>query len=214
VFAFLTGAGLSASAGLNAYIPLLIVGLVSRFTDALRLPSGWDWLSSWWALTVMAVLLLVEVVVDKVPVVDHVNDIIQTAVRPAAGGAVLSASTAAGQLDAHTGTALHTSDNPVLGWVVGIVIALCVHVTKALMRPVINGGTLGFGTPVVSAVEDTGSAGMSLLAIFVPILAGVALLLMVVGFVWLWRARRRWKQRRARAKAAKIARRYALKCWS
>ena len=205
MFAFLTGAGLSVSAGLNAYIPLLLVGVVSRFTDQIALPSGWLWLSSWWALGLMAVLLVVELVVDKIPVVDHVNDIIQTLVRPASGGAVLSASTAAGELDAATGTAVASVDDPTLSWILGILLALGVHVTKVLLRPMINAGTLGFGAPVASAAEDTGSVGMSLLAIFAPILAGIALIGFVSILWWLWRARRRWKKRRATKQAAKSA---------
>lgn len=208
MFAALTGAGLSVSAGLNAYIPLLLVGLISRFTDQLSLPEGWDWLTSWWALAAMTVLLVVEFVVDKIAVVDHVNDIIQTLVRPASGGAVLSASTAAGNLDEATGTAVASIDDPALAWIAGIVLALLVHVTKVVIRPMINAGTLGFGTPAVSAAEDTGSAGMSLLAIFAPILAGIGLIVMLVLIVWLWRKRRAWKRRRADRKAAKIASRY------
>lgn len=209
MFAMLTGAGLSVSAGLNAYIPLLLVGLLSRFTERVTLPSAWDWLASWWALAAMTMLLVVELVVDKIAVVDHVNDIIQTLIRPASGGAVLSASTAAGQLDEATGTAVASIDDPLLAWIAGIALALGVHVTKVMVRPMINAGTFGFGTPVVSAAEDTGSAGMSLLAIFAPILAGIALLLAIVGVVWLWRARRRWRKRRQDRKIAKIARRYS-----
>lgn len=209
MFALLTGAGLSVSAGLNAYIPLLLVGLISKFTDQITLPSGWDWLASWWALAGMTVLLVVEFVVDKIPVVDHVNDIIQTLVRPASGGAVLSASTAAGQLDEATGTAVASIDNPALSWILGIALALGVHVTKVVIRPMINAGTFGFGTPVASAAEDTGSVGMSLLSIFAPILAGIALILFLVAMIFTWRSWRRWKRRRADRKVAKIAEKYS-----
>ena len=40
MFEVLTGAGLAAAAGLNAYIPLLAIGLLSRFTDLVSLPPG------------------------------------------------------------------------------------------------------------------------------------------------------------------------------
>lgn len=208
MFAALTGAGLSVSAGLNAYIPLLLVGLISKFTDQITLPAAWDWLASWWALAIMTVLFAVEFVVDKIAVVDHVNDIIQTLIRPASGGVVLSATTAAGELDEATGTAVAAIDDPAVAWIAGIGLALGVHVTKVVVRPMVNAGTFGFGTPVVSAAEDTGSAGMSLLAIFAPILAGIALIFVVVGIVWLWRARRRWKKRRQDRRVAKISAKY------
>src|SRR3712207_5900749 len=91
----LAGTGLAAAAGLNAYIPLLSLGLLSRFTDVVTLPSGWSWLENEWVLGVVGVLLLIEVVADKVPAVDHLNDIVQTVVRPASGGIVFGSGTAA-----------------------------------------------------------------------------------------------------------------------
>ena len=198
MFAYLTAAGLSASAGLNAYIPLLIVGLLSQFTDAIRVPSGFDWLTDWWALTVMSVLLVVEFVVDKVPVVDHVNDVLQTLVRPAAGGAVAAATASAGQIDEVTGTVVATSGDTAAGWIVGGVVALTVHAVKALVRGMINAGTFGVGAPVASTAEDVGATGLSLAAVLVPILAGIGLLVLAVLLWRLWLARRRWRARRER----------------
>ena len=86
MFEVLTGAGLAAAAGLNAYIPLLAIGLLSRFTDLVSLPPGWAWLENGWVQIILGVLLVIEIVADKVPAVDSVNDWIQTIVRPAAGG--------------------------------------------------------------------------------------------------------------------------------
>ncbi|HET6482361.1 MAG TPA: DUF4126 domain-containing protein, partial [Actinoplanes sp.] len=87
----LTGTGLAASAGLNAYIPLLTMGLLARYTDAIDLPTGWSWLANGWTLLILALLLAIEVVADKIPVVDHVNDVVQTVVRPTAGGLAFGA---------------------------------------------------------------------------------------------------------------------------
>jgi uncharacterized membrane protein len=84
----LTGFGLATAAGLNAYIPLLTLGLLARFTDLVTLPAGWAWLENGWVMAIVAVLLVVEVVADKVPALDSVNDVIQTFVRPTAGGIV------------------------------------------------------------------------------------------------------------------------------
>ena len=205
MFAFLTGAGLSAAAGLNAYIPLLIVGLISRFTDQLSLPVGFGWMSQWWVLAIVTVLLGVEFVVDKIPVVDHVNDVIQTVVRPVSGGAVAAASSAAGQWDDAVSSAVTTSVDPVPGAILGGLLALAVHAAKALLRPVINVGTAGLGGSTASVAEDTSSVGLSLLAIFLPILVGVALLVMLVVFVWLWRVLRRRRRARGARKAEAAA---------
>jgi mannitol-specific phosphotransferase system IIBC component len=195
MFATLTGLGLSTAAGLNAYIPLMVVGVVANVTDAVRLPQGYEWLSNGWVLAIIGVLLFAEFVLDKVPVVDHVNDIIQTAVRPAAGGVVFSATAAAAELDNST----WMTEHPAVGWVLGIVTALIVHVIKSSVRPVVNASTAGVGAPVVSTVEDASSLSMSLIAIFLPVLVLVALAAFgALGWLALRRVRRYKASRRAR----------------
>ena len=195
----LTGIGLSASAGLNAYIPLLILGLLNRFTNVISLPKGWEWLSNGWLLGLLCVLLAIEVVADKVPALDSVNDVVQTAVRPTAGGLVFGASSQSSTVTvSNPGTFFH--GHQWLAVVSGAVIALILHIMKAGARPAINVATLGFGAPVASTIEDVASIGMSLIAIVLPILVLVALAVVVFG---LWRLRLRLKRRRqARSVAA------------
>jgi hypothetical protein len=187
MLAALTGLGLSTAAGLNAYIPLLVVGLIANFTDQIRLPQEFAWLSNGWVLGIIGVLLLAEVVLDKVPVVDSVNDMIQTFVRPAAGGVVFSATDAAARLDGST----WMSHNPWISWVLGIGIALAVHLMKSAARPVVNASTAGVGAPVISTVEDAGSLGMSLIAIFLPVLVIVAVAVLALFAWWVFRKVRR-----------------------
>ncbi|GAB2479188.1 DUF4126 domain-containing protein [Streptosporangium sandarakinum] len=190
MLAALTGLGLSTAAGLNAYIPLLVVGVLANLTDEVRLPNEFAWLSNGWVLAIIGVLLLAEIVLDKVPAVDSVNDMIQTVVRPASGGVVFSATEAAARLDGST----WMSHNPWLSWVLGIAIALAVHLMKSTARPVVNVSTAGVGAPVVSTLEDAGSLGMSLVAVFLPVLVivGVAILALLG-----WWAIRRVRRRRA-----------------
>ena len=163
----LTGTGLAASAGLNAYIPLLTVGLLARYTDAITLPGGWQWLSNGWVIGILAVLLAVEVVADKIPLVDHANDVVQTVVRPTAGGLVFGAGSASETVTVTDPGAFFGSHQ----WVpvaAGVVVALCVHGVKAVSRPVVNATTAGVGAPVASTAEDFGSVVLSLLAIVLP----------------------------------------------
>ncbi|GAA0539911.1 hypothetical protein GCM10010172_21410 [Paractinoplanes ferrugineus] len=186
----LTGTGLAASAGLNAYIPLLVMGLLARFSDLIELPSGWTWLSNGWTLAILGVLLLVEVVADKVPVVDHVNDVVQTVVRPTAGGLAFGAGSSAETVTVSDPGSFFSSHQ----WVpvaAGVLIALCVHGFKAAARPVVNVGTGGLGAPVASTVEDIGSVLMSLLAVLMPVLVLVGLALLGWAAVALVRRRRR-----------------------
>jgi hypothetical protein len=189
----LTGTGLAASAGLNAYIPLLTMGVLARYTDTIDLPTGFSWLSNGWTLLILAVLLAIEVVADKVPIVDHANDLVQTVVRPTSGGLVFGAGSSA-----HTVTV--TNPGTFFGshqWVpvaAGVLIAFAVHGVKAASRPVVNASTAGFGAPIVSTLEDIGSVAMSLLAILLPVLVLVGLALLVWGTVWVVHRRRRRKR--------------------
>jgi hypothetical protein len=188
MLASLTGLGLSAAAGLNAYIPLLLVGVLARFTDVITLPEPYRWIQSGWALGVVSVLLLAELVLDKVPVVDHVNDAVQTLVRPTVGGVIFAATAAAAQADASS----WMQDHPWVGVLLGVTVAGIVHATKATARPVVNATTVGVGTPVVSAAEDVASLAMSLVAVFLPVLVVVALLLVGwAAYAMLRRVRRR-----------------------
>ena len=174
-----TAFGLSTSAGLNAYLPLLVVALLARFTDLITLKPPWATLESWWGIGVLAVWLLSEVLVDKVPAVDTVNDAIQTFVRPIAG-AVLFAASAGVITEAH----------PVLALVCGLLVAGGVHAVKATARPVVTATTAGVGNPVVSTVEDIISLVLAVLAILLPILA--VLFLLVLLFLVI---RRRFRRR-------------------
>jgi hypothetical protein len=194
MLASLTGLGLSAAAGLNAYIPLLLVGVLARFTGVIALPEPYRWIQSGWALAVVSVLLVAELVLDKVAVVDHVNDAVQTLVRPTVGGVVFAATTAAAQADGSTWMRTH----PWVGVLLGVLVAGVVHATKATARPLVNATTVGTATPVVSAAEDATSLAMSLVAVFLPVLVVVVLLLVALAA---WALVRRARRRRRRAAA-------------
>ncbi|GAA4397064.1 DUF4126 domain-containing protein [Fodinibacter luteus] len=192
MLAALTGMGLSAAAGLNAYIPFLVVALVARFTDYITLPAGYEWIESNWAIGIGAALLLAEVILDKVPVVDTVNDTIQTFIRPSMGGLIFAASTAASELDNST----WMTENPWVSVVLGVVISGLVHTGKMAARPVVNAGTVGMGAPVVSTVEDGASFGLTLIALIAPLLVIIALALLAWLLIWMWLRVRRWRRTR------------------
>lgn len=199
MLAALTGTGLSAAAGLNAYIPFLIVALIGRFTDFINLPTQYSWIESNWAIGIAGVLLLGEVVFDKIPVVDHINDAVGTFVRPATGGLIFAATQAAEDLEKGSS---FMQDNPWVGVVLGIVTAGIVHTGKAVARPVVNASTMGIGAPLVSTAEDTASVGLSFVAIFFPIIVIFLLLLLLWGGIALWRSGRRRRREREQAVAS------------
>ncbi|MEV4659898.1 DUF4126 domain-containing protein [Micromonospora sp. NPDC049301] len=194
----LTGTGLAASAGLNAYIPLLTLGLLARYTDLIDLPSGWTWLGNGWVIAILALLLAVEMVADKVPVVDHINDVVQTVVRPTAGGLAFGAGSSSETVTVSDPGSFFSSHQwvPV---VTGVLLAFGVHLLKSAARPVVNATTAGFGAPVASTAEDATSVVVSLVAIILPVLV-LAFLLGLVAFVY-WFLRRRSERRREREAA-------------
>lgn len=194
----LTGMGLSAAAGLNAYIPLLVIALIAKFTSVVTLPSEYSWITSWWAIGIVTVLLVVEVVVDKVPAVDTVNDAVQTVIRPLSGGLTFAAMQGAEQLDQSAWMAA----NPWVGILLGVVVALLVHSGKTAARPVANAGSAGVAAPVLSTVEDASALGLSLAALFAPVIVLIALVVLfgAVGYAW-WSLARLRRRRRARATA-------------
>lgn len=176
--------GLAGSAGLNAYIPLLLVALAARFPlndPLLNLMEPYNVMGSWWAIGIISVLLVIEMLVDKVPAIDTVNDVIQTFVRPAAG-AVLFAANANIVNDVH----------PVLALGAGLIVAGSVHAVKGVARPVVTATTAGTGNWLVSLVEDIVAFFTSILAIFLPVLG---MLLLVVLLFYGFRLYRRRKQR-------------------
>jgi hypothetical protein len=170
--------GLSASAGLNAYIPLLVVGLVARFTDWVKLSPPYDTLANEWVLLVLFLLLVVEFFADKIPAVNHINDVIQTLVRPVAGAIIFAAS-------AHA----LTNIAPILAMICGLLVSGTVHGAKALaVRPAVTATTGGLANPVVSTAEDLLAFGLSILAVLIPVVLGALICVVAAWLIWLiWR---------------------------
>lgn len=187
---FLTGTGLAVAAGLNAYIPLLILGLAGRFLDFVELPASWAWLENEWVLVILGVLLVLEIIADKIPVVDSINDWVQTIVRPVAGGIAFGTGAASGTAVVTDPAGFFASGS----WIpiaIGVLLALATHATKMAARPVLNAVSAGTAAPVVSTAEDVGSVTLSLSALLVPLLVLVIIVGLVVGVVVVFRRRRR-----------------------
>jgi hypothetical protein len=170
--------GLSASAGLNAYIPLLVVALLARFTSLIKLSPPWDTLSNWWIIGLLLLLSLLEFFADKIPLVNHVNDAIQTFVRPVAGAILFAAS-------AHVITDMH----PVLSLAAGLLVAGSVHAVKTLaVRPAVTAATAGAGNVPVSVAEDAVATILSVVAVVIPVLIAAIIVLICAWLILkIWR---------------------------
>jgi len=174
-----TAFGLSASAGLNAYIPLLVIGVIAHYTDAIKLNPPYDTLANPYILILIGILLIIEMIADKVPLANHINDLIHTFVRPVAGAIAFAAS-------ANVITGIH----PLLALACGLLVAGSVHVVKsAAIRPAVTATTGGAANVPVSAAEDITSTVVSLLSILVPIAIVVLVILAIVFLMWWWARR-------------------------
>ncbi|HET7011312.1 MAG TPA: DUF4126 domain-containing protein [Anaerolineales bacterium] len=178
VGSLLTALGLSASAGLNAYIPLLIVAVIGRFSNWITLASPWDSLESWWVIGALVILTAIEFFADKVPAVNHVNDALQTFVRPVAGGILFAAS-----------TNVVTDIHPIVAVVAGLIVAGSVHTVKsAAVRPALTATTGGAANVPASIAEDVVATVLSIVAVIVPVLVAAVIIVAVSLFIWwLWR---------------------------
>jgi hypothetical protein len=177
VLAVLLGLGLSASTGLNTFLPLLLLSAAARFHIAgIELGQKFDWLSSDTAIIVLIVASIAEIIADKVPAVDHFLDSIGTFVRPLAA-TVATASVL-------TGADVNPTIAAIVGLMIGAPTSLGFHTLKAGTRVASSAATLGCANPVLSLIEDVISLALSLLAIFIPLAVPIALALMV-WLLWL-----------------------------
>ena len=171
----LTGFGLSGAAGLNAWLPAFAGALLTRL-GVVDLGAPFDELEKTPALVILGLLTAADFVGDKIPAVDHVLHAIGTVVAPVSGTLLFT-----GETDADLFVSL----------IAGGSTAGAVHAARAVIRPVSTATTLGAGNPVLSLLEDVGSAALTLFAFVVPVLAALAVLAVLVFGCVLWRRRRR-----------------------
>lgn len=179
ILALLLGLGLSASTGLNTFLPLLLLSAAARFDIAnISLGERFEWLTSDVAIIVLIVACIAELVADKVPAVDHFLDSVGTFARPIAG-ALASASVLTG---------LDPTVAALVGIMIGAPTSLGFHTLKAGTRMASSAATFGCANPFISVVEDVLSLVLSIIAIFTPVIVPIALALLIFG---LWQVVKR-----------------------
>jgi hypothetical protein len=173
--------GLSAAAGLNAWLPVFASALLDRL-DVVDLGAPFDELSSTTGLVVLAALMVVDFVGDKVPVVDSALHAVGAVVAPVSGAVLFT-----GQTGIETGIPTGVAA------VIGALLAGSVHGGRAMLRPVSTAGTAGTANPFLSLTEDAVSGVLTAVAFVLPVLAFllVAGILVAVAAGWRRLARRR-----------------------
>ena len=184
------------ASGINAYLVVLVLGLIGRFTEIAGIPEG---LTRTDVLVVAAVLYLVELVADKIPYFDSLWDAVSTAIRPTVGAVI---------------GLLIAQDAPTLEQAVlaasGGAAALVSHLVKGGLRLIVNTSPEPASNIAVSVGEDVAVAGVTTLAVLNPVLAfTIAAILLAIGILLLvllwsrvlrgWRRLRAWRARRVAA---------------
>lgn len=173
------GIGLAACAGLRAWLPLLLAGLLAR-GGVLELGPSFRFIASNEALILFSVATVVEIVGDKIPAVDHALDALSTVLRPAAGS-LLAASVLWRIPDPLTALAL--------GVAVGAPSALVPHAAKSALRAASTALTGGLANPLLSLVEDLAAVFVFVITVALPV--ATAIVILVVGGLVLRRVLRR-----------------------
>jgi hypothetical protein len=177
----LLGIGLAAACGFRVFVPLLVMS-IAALTGHLRLAPDFAWLGSWPALIVFGVATVLEVVAYYIPWLDHLLDVAAT---PAAivAGIIITASVVIGM-------------SPILRWTLATIagggVAAAVQLATVALRRASTYATAGLAHPLAATLETGGSAGMSVLSLLLPVVAGLlAILLILIAARWLLRRRAR-----------------------
>lgn len=173
----LVGLALASCAGLRAWLPLLMVGLLAQ-RGYLELHPAFSFLGRPDALMVFGAATVLEVLGDKFPLVDHCLDAVGAVVRPAAGAVLLSA--------------MFVSMDPLVGVALGLMLgggaAFTVNAGKALVRAKVSTwfpAHGGVGNAAVSLGEDLLAMSGVVLVALAPWLAGLLGLFLVLASAWL-----------------------------
>jgi hypothetical protein len=177
------GLGLAAAAGLRVFVPLLVLGVASRY-GVIPLASGFEWLQSNAALLALGTATTLEVLAYYIPWFDNLLDTVATPAAAIAG--MVATASVLGELP------------PWMQWGVAIVggggTAGLVAGSTSLLRLKSTAFTGGSANFVLATLEWVGSLFASIIAIVLPLL--MLLVLVVVGYL-LYRVTRRFGRPRA-----------------
>ena len=177
--------GLSTASGLNAYIPLLVVGVLGRYAPQLvQLSAPFDLLTNPWVLIILGIIAILDFIGDKIPAIDHVLHAAGVVINPIAGAIVALAA------NSQTGGV-----NPLFAAICGLILAGGAHATRATVRPVATATTAGIGNPFLSFAEDATALVLSVLSIFIPLLAFICVVIFAVLVFWFLRSLTRGRRK-------------------
>ena len=177
IFVLLASLGLSLSAGVRAYLPVLALGIASHLPSVggfkVTLLPSFSWIGEPLFLGVLVVLTIYEISADKIPVVDHLNDTVHTIIRPLSGALIF---TCTSNPLTNSGTA-----GMLAAAVIGGTIAGTTHVAKAgVVRPASTVATAGLANPLISIAEDILVVFTTVISLLIPVLGALIFVVLAV----------------------------------
>ncbi|MGJ8593615.1 MAG: DUF4126 domain-containing protein [Aquaticitalea sp.] len=172
VISICLGIGLAASVGFRVFLPLFALSLAAYF-NLWELNHSWQWVGSLTAVITFGVATIVEILAYYVPFIDNLLDTIAIPLATIAGTAIMVSTVA--------------DLSPVITWALAIIAgggtAAAIKSASGATRLTSSVSTAGFGNPIISSVETGTSIVMSIVSIFLPILA-LVLVLVVLYFIF------------------------------
>jgi hypothetical protein len=171
VLSIFVGIGLAAAVGFRIFIPFLVVSVMA-YTGNLELSTYFYWIGTLPALIAFSVATIFEILAYYIPWLDNILDTIEHPMAIIAGiiltGAVI------------------TDFPPLIKWALALIagggVAGTIHAATGLIRLKSSALTGGLGNPVVSTAEAASATALSLIAIFIPVLAVIIVGSVVVYF--------------------------------
>lgn len=163
------GISLSACAGLRAFLPMLIIGVLAKL-GYLQVGASFQWMAGTPALIIFGTATVLEIAADKVAVLDNFLDSIGTFIKPIAGTVLFS-------------TVILKFDPLIavtLGLIVGGTVSELVHQKKAIVRAGSTIATAGMGNSILSTIEDAAAIIGTGLAVAAPYLAAVLAVTIII----------------------------------
>lgn len=184
ITAIALGIGLSASTGFRVFLPMLVASIAAYF-DVLPLNESFEWLGSLPALITFGVAAIVEIVGYYVPFVDNLLDTIATPMAVVAGTLLM--------------TSVLPIDSSLTRWVTGFIVgggvSAVVQSGSVFSRVLSSQTTAGAGNSVVSTGENVGAVGLSVGALFLPILIAIIVIVLVIAIpIIIFKRRKRRKE--------------------
>ncbi|MDI9309506.1 MAG: DUF4126 domain-containing protein [Limnohabitans sp.] len=176
VLSIFLGLGLAASSGFRVFLPLFAMSLASHF-NIIPLNESWVWIGGLPAMITLGIAMFSEILAYYIPFVDNALDLIATPLAAVAGTVVMAS------------TIIHL--DPMFTWGLAIIAgggtATVMQGMTSVTRLASSVKTGGFGNSVVTTAETGTAITLSSLAIFLPVLALIAVVIIfVIGF-WLYR---------------------------